>query len=199
MNVQELIKQAGGLGTIAKELGLSQKDAASGAEALLPAVMGGFKKRAGSDGESGLGSLLGKLGGAGLADDVLSNQPTHVDMGNNVLGAIFGTKDVSRAVAADASKKSGLSADTLKKMLPMLAMLVGGFMAKKTGSGATTAKKSSGGILGSLGGLLGGVLGGSGSRGGASQAGGGLLSMLDADGDGNPLDDIMGMLGKKGR
>lgn len=195
MNVQDLLKQAGGIGTIAKELGLSQAQASAGAEALLPAILGGFKKKAVTGGgEQGLGSLLQSLGGGALADAVLSKSPTPVEQGNNVLGAIFGTKEVSRAVATDASKKTGVDASVLKKMLPMVAMLVAGFMAKKgasTGSAKGTPK-ASGGLLG---GILGSVLGG----GKGASAAGGLLSMLDADGDGNPLDDILGMLGKKGK
>jgi hypothetical protein len=49
-------------------------------------------------------------------------------------------------------------------------------------------------MSGGLGGLLGGLLGGHGAKpaGGAS----GLASMLDLNGDGNPLDDIMRMAGK---
>jgi len=47
-----------------------------------------------------------------------------------VLGSIFGSKDVSRAVAQNAASRSGLDAGLLKKMLPMLAMMVAGFMAK---------------------------------------------------------------------
>jgi hypothetical protein len=38
------------------------------------------------------------------------------------------------------------------------------------------------------------MLGGKGGGGGGSF--GGLAAMLDADGDGNPLDDIMRMMGK---
>ena len=41
-----------------------------------------------------------------------------------------------------------------------------------------------------------GLLGGNASGGGGRKSGGGIASMLDLDGDGNPLDDIMGMLGK---
>jgi hypothetical protein len=39
--------------------------------------------------------------------------------------------------------------------------------------------------------LLGGLLGGGGA---GRNAGGGLGAMLDANGNGNPLDDILGML-----
>jgi hypothetical protein len=44
-----------------------------------------------------------------------------------------------------------------------------------------------------LGGLLGGMLG---SGAGRAAPGGGLASMLDLNGNGNPLDDIMGMAGR---
>jgi hypothetical protein len=45
--------------------------------------------------------------------------------------------------------------------------------------------------------MLGSVLGGGGGQAAPAAGGlGGLASMLDMDGDGNPLDDIMGMAGK---
>jgi hypothetical protein len=53
---------------------------------------------------------------------------------------------------------------------------------------------------GGLGGLLGGLLGGkSASASGATSGAAGLASMLDMDGDGNPLDDILRMVGKAGK
>lgn len=182
MNINDLLAQTGGLGSMAKELGISENQASAGAAALLPAILGGFQKQAGSQsgGMEGLAGMLSKLGGASLADDVTAPGPTHVDRGNAVLGQIFGSKDVSRAVAAQASRKSGLDESVLKKMLPMLAMLAAGYMFKQKGGSGS----------GGLGGLLGGLLGGAGAAG----ALGGLASMLDADGDGNPLDDILGMM-----
>src|SRR5574339_214759 len=133
MNINDILAQTGGLQSMARELGMSESQAASGAAALLPAILGGFKKQAQAQpsGIEGLGGLLGKLGGGGLLDDVLSPQPTNVSRGNDVLGQIFGSKDVSRTVAQNAASQSGLSPDVLKKMLPMLAMLVTGYMAKQ--------------------------------------------------------------------
>lgn len=193
MQITDILAQTGGLQSMARELGVSESQAASGAQALIPAILGGFKKQAQtqSTGLEGLGGLLGKLGGGGLLDNVLGPQPTDVSQGNNVLGQIFGSKDVSRAVAQNAASQSGLDPSILKKMLPMLAMLVTGYMAKQQGAGAAAQSAPSGG----LGGLLGGLLSGRGAQsagGGAS----GLASMLDMNGDGNPLDDIMQMAGK---
>lgn len=192
MQITDLLAQMGGLQSMARELGVSENQAASGAEALIPAILGGFKKQAQSQpaGLEGLGGLLGQLGGGSLLDDVLAPQPTHVDRGNDVLGQIFGSKDVSRAVAQNAASQTGIDPSTLKKMLPMLAMLVAGYMAKQRGGGAEQPAAAAGG---GLGGLLGSLLGG---RAGGGAAPGGLASMLDLNGDGNPLDDILSMARK---
>lgn len=197
MNLTDILAQAGGIESMAKELGVPPGLAKQGAEALLPAILGGFKKQAqGGGGIEGLGGLLAGLGGGGLLDAVLAPQATPVEQGNDVLGQIFGSKDVSRSVAGDAAAKTGIDAGTLKKMLPILAMLVAGYMAKQGGN------EGGSGLTGGLGGMLGNVLGGalgggaapaSGSSGGAL---GGLGSLLDLNGDGNPLDDIIGMAGK---
>jgi hypothetical protein len=199
MQITDILAQMGGLQSIARELGVSENQAASGAEALIPAILGGLKKQAQSQptGLEGLGGLLGQLGGGGLLDQVLAPQPTDISIGNDVLGQIFGSKDVSRTVAQNAATQSGLDPALLKKMLPMLAMLVAGLMAKQ-GAGASTPPAAEGdGLGGGLGGLLGGLLGGQGAApgGGAS----GLASMLDLNGDGNPLDDILKMVGKATR
>jgi hypothetical protein len=193
MQITDILAQMGGLQSMARELGVNETQVASGAEALIPAILGGFKKQAQSQpaGLDGLGGLLGQLGGGSLLDQVLAPQPTDVSQGNEVLGQIFGSKDVSRAVAQDAASQSGLDPALLKKMLPMLAMLVAGFMAKQGATGAE-AQPSPGG--GGLGGLLGGLLGGQGAAPGAATPG--FASMLDLNGDGNPLDDILRMVGK---
>lgn len=194
MQISDVIRQMGGLQSVARELGVSESQAASGAAALLPAILGGFKKQAqspASGGLGGLGAVLGQLGGGALLDDVLSPQPTNVNRGNDVLGQIFGSKDVSRAVAQNAAGRTGLDPGLLKKMLPILAMMAAGYVARQGGAGR--AAPAGGG----LGGLLGGLLGG----GRRAQSGGnaGLASLLDMDRDGNPLDDIIGMMGKLNR
>jgi len=180
MQMTDLLAQMGGITSIARELGVSESQAATGAEALIPAILGGFKKQAQAQpaGLAGLGGLLGQLGGGSLLDNVLSPETT----------------DVSRTVAQNAASRSGLSPSLLQKMLPMLAMLVAGYMAKQPGEAAPQAAPTGGG----LGGLLGGLLG---SRAAApaspnAAAPGGLASMLDLNGDGNPLDDILQMAGK---
>ena len=159
------LDREGGIDAMARELGVSESQAASGASALLPAILGGFKSRtrAAPDGLSGLERLLERLGGTGLLDNAVAPEPTDVNRGNNVLSQIFGSKEVSRTVARDASSRSGLPATLLKRMLPMLAMIVAGYLSKHRGAAAMTP----------------------------SSQGGGLGSLLDMDGVGNPLDEIL--------
>lgn len=213
MDMMDILKQSGAIGSVAQQLGVNEQIAQAGAEALLPAILGGFKKTAQAQpaGLDGLGGILGQLGGGGLLDSVLSPEPTPIEKGNDVLGQIFGSKDVSRSVAGHAAEQTGIDSSLLKKMLPILAMLVAGYMAKQAGG---EQGGGIGGLIGSvlgggqsqggggLGGVLGNVLGG--ALGGGQQAApagglGGLGSLLDLDGDGNPLDDIIGMAGKMAR
>jgi hypothetical protein len=199
-SLTDILSQIGGTAAIGRELGLSESQAASGAEALLPAILGGLKKQAQSQpsGLDGLGGLLGQLGGGGLLDNVLSPQPTDVGRGNDVLGQIFGSKEVSREVAQDAAGRSGLDPALLRKMLPLLAMAVAGFMAKQQGGGGV--QPGGGSSEGGLGGLLGGLVGSlGGGRAAAPGSAGGLGSLLDLNGDGNALDDILRVAGKLGR
>jgi hypothetical protein len=190
MQITEMLSALGGTQSMARELGISEAQARSGAEALLPAVLGGFKKQAQSQpaGLDGLLNTVSGLGGGSLLDEVLAPRPTDLRQGNDVLGQIFGSKDVSRTVTQNAANQSGLDPAVLKKMLPMLAMLVAGMMAKQ-GGGAPAAPAGGG-----LGDLLGGLMGGGQTTG--RTGAGGLASMLDLDGDGNPLDDIIGMAGR---
>ena len=171
------------VGGLATQFGLSPDQANAAVGALLPAVLGGLKKTEQTGGLGDLGSIVAGMGAP----------EQDVDSGNNILGQIFGSKDVSRQVASHASQQTGISDTILKAMLPIVASLVAQQVAKKMGGGA-------------LGGLAGAVLGGLLGGGGAAQAApapssggnilgglGGLASMLDNDGDGNPLDEILGM------
>ncbi|HEY4547548.1 MAG TPA: DUF937 domain-containing protein [Pedomonas sp.] len=208
MNVTDMLRQTGALDSISRELGINQQQAQTGASALLPALLGGFRKQAqmessggpGAGGSGGLLGLLGSLGGGNLLNTVTSQQPTPREPGNEILGQLFGSKDVSRTVAGQAAQQTGMDPSLLKKMLPLLAMAVSGYLASRGGAAQQSAAPGAGGALGQM---LGGATGQrSGPSGGQSSGGlgsgglGSLLSGLDTDRDGNPLDDIMRMVGQ---
>jgi hypothetical protein len=186
----------GGLQQMASELGVDEKTVAAGAAALLPALMGGFKQQAVSGGGvEGLLGMLGGMGGGNLLDQVLSPQPTPAAPGQDILSQILGGQQGTQAVAGHAASQSGIPTDLIMKMLPMVAMAAAGFMAKSASAGsAAPAEGGLGGLLGQVAGMLGG-----GGQPAAAGGLGGIASMLDLDGDGNPLDDIMGMAQKMTR
>lgn len=198
MNVADIMSQTGALDSIASELGIDPATARTGAEALLPAILGGLKKQAqpAPGGLDGLINLLGQGGGGNLLEAVTGSAPTPSAPGNAILGQIFGSKDVSRTVADQASQSTGIDTTLLKKMLPLLVMAVTGYLAGRKGDGSASGEPQGGEPGGMLGRVLGGIMGGSQAQGGGF---GSLAALIDLDGDGNPLDDILGMAGRLGR
>src|SRR5262245_46300583 len=216
----------GTIDQIARQVGGSPDQVRAAVRQLTPAVTRGIQRQASS--QDGLGALLEMLQSGGhqqhLGNPAAYGQASTINAGNDVLGQIFGSKDVSRQVAGRISEQSGLGPDLLKKLLPIVASLVMGSLAKNAMSGAQ-GQSGGGGvgdILGSvlggqqaapggmgggsdggLGDLLGSVLGGGQSQVQAPAGGGGiggmLTSMLDAEGDGSAFDDILGMATKNMR
>ena len=195
------------------QYGLNPQQSQQAVGALLPAISSAMKRNMSQP--QGLAGLLGALQNGGheryLEDPQALQQNAQTD-GNAILGHLFGSKDVSRAVAGRAAEQTGIGADVLKKMLPMVAMMAMGGMAKQTRSnqgiqgmlaGAAMQQLMGGGMQGApakgIGGMLSGLLGG-GARAQQRQVqqthsqGLGMLGvLLDADGDGNMFDDLLGM------
>lgn len=171
MSLLQQLEQSGAIDAMARELGVDSATAQRASGALLPAIVAGLGRNqvgAGGNRDSagGLADALGGLAGGGalggiggvLLDAVLNRNPTPTQPGNDILGQIFGNKDVSRGVAEEVAGSTGLSADLLKKMLPILAMAVVGYMMKQGGGAAPAQTGDTGGAPG--GGMLGGALGG---------------------------------------
>lgn len=167
MTMSQALLQSGAIDSMARDLGVDSRTAQTAAGALLPAIVAGLgRNHVGAGGTrshgGGLADILGGLaggGGGGLLDQVLGQAPTPKQPGNDILGQIFGSKDVSRGVADEVAQSTGLDSGLLKKMLPMLAMAVVGMMLKQGGGGGM-AQPGSAGVGGPLGGALGGGLGG---------------------------------------
>jgi hypothetical protein len=69
---------------------------------------------------------------------------------------VLGSKDASRQVASQASAQTGLGADLLKQMLPVVAAMAMGALSKHTAGAAGQEASAGGGLLGTLGSLIGG-------------------------------------------
>ena len=196
MDLQSEILGGGAIESLAAHLGVSRDAARMGAAALLPAILGGFKRdaQAREEGPGGLVADLDELGGDALVEAVVSPGPTDPAPGNEILGGIFGSKEVSRAVAAQAGGRIGVDPAFLRRMLPLLTMLVGGHLAMQGHGEAPAAAPAESNAGGGIGGLIGGLFGfaAANPEPGAARRGG-LREMLDLDGDGNALEDLLNL------
>ncbi|HSP97986.1 MAG TPA: DUF937 domain-containing protein [Candidatus Dormibacteraeota bacterium] len=175
MTLQDLLDQAEDSGTldqIAQQLGIDKDVARQGMAQLAPAVARGLQRNAGASG-GGLDSLLAMFGGGG--------QPGQADLGDAILGQIFGSKDVSRNVAGHAASQTGLDSSLLKRMLPLVASAAVMLLSQRARQNAGTA--------------------GPGTPGAAPAAQGGsaldiLNSLLDQNKDGSAVDDLLNLARK---
>lgn len=124
------------LDQFASQFGLSQTQAQQAVEALLPAFSQGLKRNAATP--TDLGAFLTALSSGQHAkyfdDAARAFAPAGMADGNGILGHLFGSKEVSRAVAAQAAQASGVGQEVLKQMLPALAaMIMGGLYKQTTG------------------------------------------------------------------
>jgi hypothetical protein len=145
---------------LAGRFGLDEDQARSAIASLVPALAGGVQRNTASPG--GLESLLAALQGGQhqryLDDPATLGTDESVADGNGILSHVLGSKDVSRQVAQRAASQTGVGADVLKKMLPLVAGLVMAHLSKKAAATPTEApaQAGGGGLLESLTGLLGG-------------------------------------------
>lgn len=184
--ILDMIARMGGADAVtamAARVGLTPEQAQTAMAALVPAIAGGMAKQV----QAGNTDVVDSVAGTAAAFTGSAASDQAVGHGTEILGQVFGSQDVTAAVAQNAAAKTGLDAGALAALLPMVATLAASALGN--GSAAVAAPAASGG----LGGLLGGLLGGSG---GASGAAAMLMNMIDTNKDGNPLDEIMGMAGK---
>lgn len=202
MNLLNQAKGGQGLSQLADKLGMDQEQAGGLAGMLAPAIGSAAKKRAET---GGLQALLGQLQGqaqGGLFDDpAAAAEPEARAQGDNFLEQILGSRDATRELAAEAATRSGVEQNKVEEFLPALAAMLQGGMQQQTPDtsiqGLLTqvqggTPNQGGGIMSMLSGLL--------STQKKPEAGGGgldlsmITNMLDADGDGSPLDDILGKI-----
>lgn len=179
MNILEAIVNAqdgAAVQQLGSQVGLSSDQAATALSALMPALAGGFQRNMQSQG--GLESLMGALSSGSHAQYIDNPEsladPSAVTDGNGILGHLLGSKDASREVASRAAAQTGLSADVLKRMLPLAATLMMGAFSKQAGPASSNAT-----ALGAAGGGIGSM----------------LTPFLDRNRDGSIVDDVTSMIG----
>lgn len=196
MNISDLLNSGAGqqiVANISQQFGLDQAQATSAVQAALPMILGGLGRNAQDEqGAESLNNALAQHDPAVL-DNVqgfFGNASAAQNEGSKILGHIFGDK-VS-TVENGVAQSSGISMAKIGPIIAMLAPLVMSYLNKQKQSNNVTQSGGLGDLIGGLAGSMGG---------GNSSSQGGLIGMvtgfLDKNKDGNVIDDIMGMFGKK--
>ena len=182
MNLLDMVldsRNSGSLQQLADRFGLDQQQVAAAVAEMVPALSSGLKQNLADPARAdGLVAALQRGGHQRVIErpEQLA-QSSAVDDGNALLGQLFGSKEVSRAVAGRATEKTGLDSGLLQQMLPLVASIAMGSMSQKAGAEGLLGARSEGGQEGA--GLV-----------------GMLTNMIDADNDGSVLDDLVGLAGK---
>lgn len=160
------------LADIMGKFGLNETQAKQAIGALLPEVTQGIQKQAQSNNTNILSAISNANQQRYMDDDTAHLYDADaVNDGNQILQQIFGGKATSRQVASQAANQTGLDSSLLKQLLPMVASMTMGSLGKQA-QAQNLQNSSDDNLLGMLG------------------------TMLDQDGDGSALDDIMGLAGK---
>ena len=170
------------------QLGQNKVQTSSALSTALPLILGAMKNNASTpQGAEGLLSALSKKHDGSILDNLgntLGNSEVLSD-GAGILGHIFGGKEQN--VAQAVSKKSGLDLGSAMNLLKMATPVIMGVIGKQTRQNNVSDANG-------IGDLLGGLLGS-----GAQKEQSLITKILDADGDGSVIDDLIGMAagGKK--
>jgi len=171
---------------------MDEKVAMGTVSTALPAILAGMTKNAQSkEGAESLNRAIESKHDGSLLDNLSGMLEGHTQElqndGDGILGHIFGNK--RSVVEQTISQKTGVTPSKIGPLLSTLAPIVMAYLGKEK----RAAKTESDG----LGGLLGGLLGAQNQRGSSGGIMDILGGVLDKDGDGDVMDDIIGMFGKK--
>ena len=190
MNLEALLGllQGQDLGQLAEQVGGNEGQVKNGVMAALPAMLTALSKNTGTEkGAQELNNALETKHDGSILNN-LSGYLSNPDLkdGAGILNHLFGnqTSNVANAV----SQSSGLDTNGSMKMLQMLAPILMGMLGQQKKQNNLDAKG-----LGNLTSMLASNFG---SEAGASGIMEAVTNLLDANKDGNVMDDIMGMVGK---
>ena len=190
MNLEALLGllQGQDLGQLAEQVGGNEGQVKNGVMAALPAMLTALSKNTGTEkGAQELNNALEKKHDGSILDN-LSGYLSNPDLkdGAGILNHLFGnqTSNVANAV----SQSSGLDTNGSMKMSQMLAPILMGMLGQQKKQNNLDAEG-----IGNLTSMLASNFG---SEAGASGIMEAVTNLLDANKDGNVMDDIMGMVGK---
>lgn len=198
MSIMKLLEQAQGgqgLAQLANQFGLDEAKVQSLTQMLAPALGSAAKKRvANGDGAQVLEAFRGQEQAEMFEDAEIAASERGQAQGADFLQSLLGGQDQAEGLAREAAERSGVDAGTVMQFLPAIAAMMQGGLQKQMPDSAIDGVSSS--LMGSAEGAGVGLMGMvGGMMGGAKQGGAGglnpLMQMLDADGDGSVMDDVL--------
>ena len=140
-----------GIEALSRQFSLSQEQTRAALQALMPAFSQGLKRNAADP--YGIVNFMTAMASGQHAryfeDAARANSPEGVAEGNGILGHLFGSKELSQAVTAQAAAMTGIGQNILDQMLPVIAsMVMGGLFKQSTGQMPGTS--TGGGLLGQM-------------------------------------------------
>ena len=173
MNLNDIIQAAQGgqgLNNLASQFGLTPEQTQAAIQAMIPAFSAGLQGAA--QNPTSLGGILSELvSGAHQGSFTDPSQASAASaLGGGVLGQIFGSPQIAAQIGQHAAQVSGVSAQTIGQMMPVVAsMLMGGLAHSMNSQGlgvilgelasAVTAPSPGAAAPAAAGGLLGGLVG----------------------------------------
>ncbi|MDX8439439.1 DUF937 domain-containing protein [Mesorhizobium australafricanum] len=149
-----------GMQALAQQYGLSMQQTQAAVQALLPAFSQGLQRNTADP--YGMGAFMTAMASGQHAkyfeDATRAFSPQGIDEGNGILGHLFGSKDLSRAVASQAAQATGLSQQVLQQMLPAMASMMMGGLFKQTNNQLTGGQMQAAGGFGGGGNPLGEII-----------------------------------------
>lgn len=171
-----LLGNSGGMiDAMSQKSGLAANDVEAVISKIAPIFMQKANENFKSDADSS--NFLDMIRRSNLDDMADAPQNISVAEGNELLGVLTGSKENSRALASDVGSQLGISADSIKTLLPMIAPMIAGMLNNQLKASNLQGSADSGSMMSML------------------------TQFLDQNKDGSIVDDIFriagNFLGKK--
>ena len=148
-NLNDIIQNAQNgkaIDNLAQQFGITPEQAQAAVQAIIPALSAGLMQKLGQPGA--LGSIISAVTDsthqASFSNPEAAQSTATTQKGTDIINDIFGSNHIVQQIAAQVSKVTGLRADLIMQMFPVIASIAMG------GIAAAAQKQGWGGMLGQL-------------------------------------------------
>ena len=134
------LRRSGGIEALARRVGQAPAQVSVATELLITELIDCLRKYVATkggeeEGVENLLNLLAEFGDGRLAADVMGPDPIDPSEGEAILDRIYAAIGVARPTIDEIADRNGLDPEEVGKVLPLLAMLLCGYIAARFASG----------------------------------------------------------------